>query len=133
MLVRYLPLPVLLVLLTESELEDGLRECDRGPRPGDMGALLGEWAALGVCPVLLWGDGCRDCEECEDRLRRWWYVRSARRPRSSRYGSRRAELEMVKGSRIRGSKCDSGVSKPPLIVLAAGLELTPEANMVRSR
>lgn len=71
MCVLYLPLPVLLVLLTESELEDWLRERDGGPRLGDRADLLGEWAAFGVCPVLRWGDGCRDCEECEDRLRRW--------------------------------------------------------------
>lgn len=64
-----LPLPVLLVLLAESELEDGLRERDRGP--GDGAARLGECAALGVCPALLCGDGCRDCDECDDRLRRW--------------------------------------------------------------
>lgn len=67
--VGYLPLPVLLVLLAESELEDGLRERDRGP--GDGAARLGECAALGVCPALLCGDGCRDCDECDDRLRRW--------------------------------------------------------------
>lgn len=38
----HLPLPVLLVLLTESELEDLLWDRDRGPLPGDKGALLGE-------------------------------------------------------------------------------------------
>lgn len=38
----HLPLPVLLVLLTESELEDLLRDRDLGPLPGDKGALLGE-------------------------------------------------------------------------------------------
>lgn len=70
----HLPLPVLLLLLTESELEDLLWDLDRdrGPLPGDKGALLGECEFFLDCPVDLCGDGCLDCEECEDRLRRWW-------------------------------------------------------------
>ena len=49
----YLPLPVLLVLLTESELEDRLWDRECGALPGESGALLGELGALGVCPVVL--------------------------------------------------------------------------------
>jgi len=58
-----LPLPVLLVLLTESELEDLLLDRECGPLPGDRGARLGERGAFGVCPVLRCGEGCLDCDE----------------------------------------------------------------------
>lgn len=47
-----LPLPVLLVELTESELDDRERDCERGPLLGDTGARLGEWGVLDVWPVV---------------------------------------------------------------------------------
>lgn len=57
----YLPLVLLLVLLTESELEERLREPDPLWERGGRVAWL----------ASLWGEGFLEWVECGDRLRLW--------------------------------------------------------------
>lgn len=58
----YLPLVLLLVLLTELELEERLRE------PEPLWERGGQDAGL----ANLCGERLRECEECGDRLRLSW-------------------------------------------------------------